>query len=45
MLKKSGEIISDILCRDLEPVEAETTVELNLAVLSVKHTVKRISKK
>jgi hypothetical protein len=45
MLQKSGEIISDILCSDLEPMETETTIELNLAVLSVKHTVKRASKK
>jgi hypothetical protein len=45
MLQKSGEIISDILCNDLEPSETETTIELNLAVLSVKHTVKRTSKK
>ena len=45
MLQKSGEIISDIICSDLEPTETETTVELNLAVLSVKHTVKRTKKK
>jgi hypothetical protein len=45
MLQKSGEIISDIICRDLEPTETETTIKLNLAVLSVKHTVKRTSKK
>jgi hypothetical protein len=45
MLQKSGEIISDILCSDLEPSETETTIEINLAVLSVKHTVKRTSKK
>jgi hypothetical protein len=45
MLQKSGEIISDIICSDLEPTETETTIELNLAILSVKHTVKRISKK
>ncbi len=45
MLQKSGEIISDILCSDLEATETETTVELNLAVLSVKHTVKRTTKK
>ena len=45
MLQKSGEIISDIICRDLEPTETETTIELNLAVLSVKHTVKRTVKK
>ena len=45
MLQKSGEIISDIICSDLESVETETTIELNLAVLSVKHTVKRTTKK
>ena len=45
MLQKSGEIISDFICSDLETTETETTVELNLAVLSVKHTVKRTSKK
>jgi len=44
MLQKSGEIISDIICSDFEPSETETTIELNLAVLSVKHTVKRTSK-
>jgi hypothetical protein len=43
MLQKSGEIISDIICSDLEPTE--TTIELSFAVLSVKHTVKRTSKK
>ena len=45
MLQKSGEIISDIICSDLEATETETTIEINLAVLSVKHTVKRTSKK
>ncbi|MDR2628182.1 MAG: ORF6N domain-containing protein, partial [Dysgonamonadaceae bacterium] len=45
MLQKGGEIISNIICSDLEPSETETTIELNLAVLSVKHTVKRNSKK
>jgi hypothetical protein len=45
MLQKSGEIISDIICSDLEATETETTIEINLAVLSVKHTVKRTHKK
>jgi hypothetical protein len=45
MLQKSGRIISDIICSDLEATATETTIELNLAVLSVKHTVKRTSKK
>ena len=45
MLQRSGEIISDIIGNDLNTVDTETTIELNLAVLSVKHTVKRTSKK
>jgi len=45
MLKKSGEIITGFISNDLEPTETETTIELNLAVLSVKHTVKRTTKK
>jgi hypothetical protein len=45
MLQKGGEIISDIMCSDLEPTATETTIELNLAVLSVKHTVKRTTKR
>ena len=44
MLQKSGEIISDIICSDLQPTETETTVKLNLAVLSIEHTVKRTTK-
>jgi hypothetical protein len=44
-LHKSGEIISDIFRSDLEPVETETAIELNLAVLSVKYSVKQTSKK
>jgi hypothetical protein len=45
MLQKSGEIISDLLLSDLETTETETTVKLNLALLSVEHTIKRTSKK
>ncbi|GHT76979.1 hypothetical protein AGMMS50262_16850 [Bacteroidia bacterium] len=45
MLQKSGEIISDLLLSDLETTETETTVKLNLALLSVEHTVKRTTKK
>jgi hypothetical protein len=44
-LQKSGEIISDLLLSDLETTETETTVKLNLALLSVEHTVKRTTKK
>jgi hypothetical protein len=44
MLQRTGEILSDILTPDLEITDTETTVEFNLAVLSVKHTVKRTHK-
>ena len=37
MLQKSGEIIADIISSDFETTDTETTVELNLAILSVKH--------
>lgn len=45
ILQKSGEIIADIISSDFETTDTETTVELNLAILSVKHTIKRKPKK
>ncbi|OAV73853.1 ORF6N domain protein [Bacteroidales bacterium Barb7] len=45
MLQKSGEIISDIICSDFETTDTETTIELNLFMLGVKHTIKRKPKK
>ena len=41
LMKKSGEIISDILGDSLNVSETETTFEINLAVMNLKHTVKR----
>jgi hypothetical protein len=41
LMQKSGEIIADILDDGLEPDESETTIELNLAVLKFKHTLKK----
>lgn len=41
MMHKSGELIADILNDDFETVGTETTIEFNLSVLKVKHTVKR----
>ncbi len=41
LMQKSGEIIADILDDALESDESETTIELNLAVLKFKHTIKR----
>ncbi len=45
MLQKSGEIMSDIICSDFETTNTETTIELNLFVLGLKHTIKRKPKK
>jgi hypothetical protein len=41
LLEKSGELFSDLLDNNLQATDSETTIELNLAVLKVKHTVKR----
>ena len=41
MMQKSGELISDILSDDFKTVGTETTIEFNLSVLKVKHTVKK----
>ena len=41
MMKKSGELISDILSDDSQTIGTETSIEFNLSVLKVKHTVKR----
>jgi hypothetical protein len=41
LLKRSGELMADLLDTDLKETEAETTLELNFAVLKLKHTTKR----
>jgi len=41
LMQKSGEIISDILGDSLNVSETETTFEINLAVMNLKHTVKK----
>jgi len=41
LLKRSGELIGDVIGSDLSTSETETELELNFAVLKVKHTVKR----
>lgn len=45
MMQKSGELIADILSDDFQTLETETSIEFNLSVLKVKHTVKRKPKK
>ncbi|MFI5164974.1 MAG: ORF6N domain-containing protein [Bacteroidia bacterium] len=44
MIKKSGSIISQILREDLMLDESETSIELNLAVIKLKHTIKKKKK-
>lgn len=41
LLQQSSKLIGELLTEDLEAYDSETTVELNLAVLKVKHTVKK----
>ena len=41
MMQRSGELISDILSDDFQTIGTETTIEFNLSVLKVKHTVKK----
>lgn len=41
LLKKSGELMADLLDHDLTEMESETTLELNFAVIKLKHTTKR----
>jgi len=41
LMRQSGELIADILDDGLETDESETTIELNLAVLKFKHTIKK----
>ena len=45
LLQKSGELFSDLLDNNLQATDSETTIELNLALLKVKHTVKRKAEK
>ena len=41
LIKRSGELISEVLGDALDATETETSIELNFAVLKVKHTIKR----
>ena len=40
LLQKSGELIGEIIGNDMATAETETELELNFAVLKVKHTIK-----
>ena len=41
LLHKSGEIMADLFGQDMQTTDVETEIELNFAVLKVKHKVKR----
>lgn len=41
LIKKGTDILSEIIGEELEINSTETSIELNLAVLKLKHTVKR----
>jgi len=41
LMKKSGNIIAEILGEDLDITDTETTIEINFAVLKFKHTIKK----
>lgn len=44
LMKKSGEIVEDLFGDALQTTETETQIELNFALLKLKHTVKRNKK-
>jgi len=44
IMRKSGELISEIFDEDLTTDGTETTIELNFAVLKLKHTIKKTKK-
>ena len=45
LISKSGELIADILNQEFAgDTESETTIELNLAMIKVKHTIKKDKK-
>jgi hypothetical protein len=41
LMKRSGEIISELFDDELQTKDTETSIELNFAVLKFKHTIKR----
>lgn len=44
LMRKSGEIIAEILEDDLQTTDTETSIELNFAVLKFRHTIKKKNK-
>lgn len=44
LMRQGGDILADLLDDDMQISDTETTIELNFAVLKLKHTVKRKNK-
>ena len=44
LMKKSGQIIAELLDDDLQTTDTETSIELDFAVLKFKHTIKKKNK-
>ena len=42
IVKRTGQLLSDLLIDDADTTEMESTIELNLMAVKLKHTVKRI---
>ena len=45
LMQKSGEILADVLDDDFEISGEETTIEVNFAIMKIKHTIKRSKRK
>ena len=45
LMQKSGEIMADLFGQDMKTDETETEIEVNFAVLKLKHTIKRKGQK
>ena len=45
LLERGSELLGDLLDTDGEVTESESTIELNLAVLKIKRTVKKTSER
>jgi len=41
LMKKAGNLMNDLLGEELQTQDTETTIELNFALLKLKHTIKR----
>ena len=44
LMRKSGEILAEILDDDLQTTDTETSIEMNFAVLKFRHTIKKKKK-